>query len=109
MPLILSFIISNHDFNTLKKYAPILNNYFLENIEIRNIKYKLIGIIFQKTINSYIILFKYKNILSSVITDNWCLYDDLKGYIGILDSKNIGHLNIRNSYAVSLVIYLKYI
>ena len=106
MPLIISFIISIHGFKTLKKYERIVNQYFIEKIEIKNIKYTNRNY-FKKTFSHYMFIFKYKNNLNPILTDNWCFYVDMKGCIEILDSKNKGNINIRNSYPISLVIYLK--
>ena len=45
--------------------------------------------------------------LNSNINDRWFYYDDMKGYIKILDGYNIGYKNYRQNYPSTLLIYIK--
>ena len=56
----------------------------------------------------YTCMFKNMNKnLNSNINDRWFYYDDLKGYIEILDGYNIGYKNYRQNYQSYLLIYTK--
>ena len=53
------------------------------------------------------IIFVYLNKRLNIPSGGWGLYDDLTGYIEILDINNIGYNTIHNSNAISILIYSK--
>ena len=54
-----------------------------------------------------LIIFVYLNKRLNIPSDRWGLYDDLNGYIEILDINKVGYNTISNSNVISILIYNK--
>ena len=107
MPLILSINTNINVYDSLLKHKNFINEIFLENINIYNNNYKLIGFITQPKPKHFISYFKnyYQEFSNSL--DKWFKFDDMKGYYEELKNYELAINNIRDSESIVLFIYLK--
>ena len=107
MPMILSFNMNINDFKNLLSFKDFINRIFKEKILVNKLNYKLISFITQPKPNHFVAYFQnqYLRYTSSLL--KWFRFDDMVGVYKEIKNVELSLSNIRQSEAITLLIYLK--
>ena len=89
------------------KYKDVINKIFTAEINLYGFNYQLIGLVTQPSVNHFIVYCKNLNQNYKYSIDDWFKYDDLDGAFKLIRNENLSFINIRNTEAISLIIYKK--